>query len=310
MGFVKVEELKKSYGEHNAVDGINFEIALGESFGLLGPNGAGKTTTISMLATLLKPSDGDIIIDGISVTKDPKGVKNILGYVPQDIALYPTLNAKENLYFWGRMYGLKGSYLKQRVKEVLDLVGLADRSQDKINTYSGGMKRRINIAVGLLHKPKLLLMDEPTVGVDPQSRNNILETVKELSNEGMTIIYTSHYMEEVEFLCKKVAIMDKGKIKGLGTVDELKKIVGNKDVIKIESQREFEINATQELTKLYPLGEIHEREFSVMVENSSQELAKILTQVQGLGIDVVSVDVQKPNLEKVFLHLTGKSLRD
>lgn len=311
MSFVEVRNLKKNYKDFLAVKGISFDIQEGQSFGLLGPNGAGKTTTISMLATLLEPSEGDIIVGGYSIKDDPKKVKELLGYVPQDIALYPTLNAEENLIFWGRMYGLKGAYLRERVKDVLEIVSLTDKAKNKIETYSGGMKRRINIAVGLLHKPRLLLMDEPTVGVDPQSRNNILETVKELNKRGMAIIYTSHYMEEVEFLCQKVAIMDNGEIKGMGTVEELKELVGNKDMVKIQSLQNITSEQGNKLTEHFNSSlQIQNRELSLVVANGSKELASILSIIQQIGIEITAVDVQKPNLEKVFLHLTGKSLRD
>ena len=311
MSFVLVNDLKKSYKENPAVKGISFTINEGQTFGLLGPNGAGKTTTISMLATLLEPTGGDIVVGGYSALKQPKEVKKLLGYVPQEIALYTTLNAEENLKFWGRMYGLKGKRLQDRIEYVLDLVGLTDRAKDKLETYSGGMKRRINIAVSLLHEPKLLLMDEPTVGVDPQSRNKILETVKELSQQGMTIIYTSHYMEEVEFLCDNVAIMDAGEIKGLGTVTELKKLVGNKDIIKIESLQAISEKQVTALQKEFNSSlEVTQKEMSILVENGSKEVAGVLAKTLEMGIEAASVDIEKPNLEKVFLHLTGKSLRD
>lgn len=311
MSFVLVKDLKKSYKENPAVKGISFTINEGQTFGLLGPNGAGKTTTISMLATLLEPTGGDIVVGGYSALKQPKEVKKLLGYVPQEIALYTSLNAEENLKFWGRMYGLKGKRLQDRIEYVLDLVGLTDRAKDKLETYSGGMKRRINIAVSLLHEPKLLLMDEPTVGVDPQSRNKILETVKELSQQGMTIIYTSHYMEEVEFLCDNVAIMDAGEIKGLGTVTELKKLVGNKDIIKIESLQAISEKQFTALQKEFNSSlEVTQKEMSILVENGSKEVAGVLAKTLEMGIEAASVDIEKPNLEKVFLHLTGKSLRD
>ena len=212
MNIIEVKELTKVYSGRKAVDRINFEIKKGEVFGLLGPNGAGKTTTISMLSCLIPPTSGDAHIEGKSIIKEPIEVKKRIGVVPQDIALYPTLSAKENLFFWGEMYGLGGRRLKEKVDEVLQIVGLTERSKDRINKYSGGMKRRINIAVGLLPSPKLLILDEPTVGVDPQSRTNILESLRKLNKDGLTILYTSHYMEEVEFLCDRVAVMDLGKI--------------------------------------------------------------------------------------------------
>lgn len=225
MCLVKIENLVKKYDKNTAVKGISFEITKGEVFGLLGPNGAGKSTTISMLSGLLTPTEGKILINGKDTIKNPMLAKKAIGLVPQDIALYPSLTAKENLYFWGRMYNLSGKLLKERVSEVLSIAGLEDRKNEAIKSYSGGMKRRINIAAALLHHPQILIMDEPTVGIDPQSRNHILESVKKLNSEGMTIIYTSHYMEEIEYLCTKIGIVDHGKLIAMGTKDELKKSV-------------------------------------------------------------------------------------
>jgi ABC-2 type transport system ATP-binding protein len=216
MEFVKIQNLVKKYNGNTAVAGISFNIEKGELFGLLGPNGAGKSTTISMLSGLLKPTEGSIFIKEEDVIKNPMDAKRVIGLVPQDIALYPTLSARENLSFWGRMYNLSGKLLKERMAEALEVVGLEDRKNEKIQNYSGGMKRRINIAAALLHRPEILIMDEPTVGVDPQSRNHILETVKKLNEEGMTVIYTSHYMEEVEYLCRRIGIIDHGKMIAIG----------------------------------------------------------------------------------------------
>lgn len=311
MVFVNVNELKKVYGNITAVNKISFTINNGEIFGLLGPNGAGKTTTISIIATLLKPTSGDVTIDNYSVTKKPHKVREILGYVPQDIALYPTLNARENLTFWGRMYNLNGKELKNRVDEVLELVNLTERAKEPIKNYSGGMKRRINIAVGLLHKPKLLVMDEPTVGVDPQSRNSILETVKNLSKEGMTIIYTSHYMEEIESICDTVAIMDNGEIKALDTVNKLKEIVGNENTIKVFLHSPITSERKTILLKTFNSSiQIKDREIYLTTNDSNDRLIDIISTLQSLDLEIDSVDIIKPNLEKVFLHLTGKSLRD
>jgi ABC-2 type transport system ATP-binding protein len=328
-----VTDLVKRFGDHAAVDGVSFQIHAGEVFGLLGPNGAGKTTTISMISCLLEPSAGTVVVDGALTTKDPAKVKRALGVVPQEIALYPTLTALENLKFWGRMYGLGGKLLDERVAEALETAGLADRAKERVETYSGGMKRRINIAAGIMHHPNVLIMDEPTVGIDPQSRNHILETVKELNRRGMTVLYTSHYMEEVEFLCDRVGIMDHGKIIALGTLDELKRLVGDENVISVrvaempegvlESLRALPdvdsatcaapeaASAGQEAEAKAEAGPASEGvTIQVLSHDSGAVIADVVSVLGRAGAHILSVDVREPNLESVFLHLTGKSLRD
>src|SRR5512141_836672 len=238
MKAIEIANLRKSFGENQAVQGISFEVAQGEIFSLLGPNGAGKTTTISMLSCLLRPDSGDAEVMGHSIRTDDMGVKSVLGVVPQEIALYEDLTARENLMFWGKMYGLRGSALKSRVKEVLDVIGLSDRANDRVGKYSGGMKRRVNIGVALLHKPKVIYMDEPTVGIDPQSRRNILDSVVALKDQGMTVLYTTHYMEEAAELSHHIAIMDQGKVIACGTHDELIKLVGELDRLDLTLNRE------------------------------------------------------------------------
>jgi ABC-2 type transport system ATP-binding protein len=228
---LEVQNLAKSYDNFTAVKGISFDIKEGEIFSLLGPNGAGKTTTISMLSTLYTPTSGDAVIGGHSITKDPMAVKQVIGVVPQEIALYEDLTARENLVFWGQMYGLGGKSLNSRVDEVLEQIGLTDKAKNRVKTYSGGMKRRVNIGVGLLHKPRLLFMDEPTVGIDPQSRRAILDTVKDLNKHGMTVLYTTHYMEEAAELSNRVGIIDHGELIALGTQDELTKQVGQAETL-------------------------------------------------------------------------------
>jgi ABC-2 type transport system ATP-binding protein len=223
---IQVSNLHKSFGEIQAVQGISFDVQPGEIFGLLGPNGAGKTTTISMLATLLRPDEGDALVMGHSVRHDPMAVKSVLGVVPQEIALYEDLSARENLTFWGKMYGLRGAKLRQRVNQVLDLIGLSDRANGRVGTFSGGMKRRVNIGVALLHKPRVIYMDEPTAGIDPQSRRNILDGVVTLKDQGMTVLYTTHYMEEAQELCNHIAIMDHDQVIARGTHEELVQLVG------------------------------------------------------------------------------------
>ncbi|MCF6278083.1 MAG: ABC transporter ATP-binding protein, partial [Anaerolineales bacterium] len=228
---LKAQDLRKTFGDVDAVRGISFEIAQGEIYSLLGPNGAGKTTTISMLTGLLSPTGGDAMINGYSVCKDVKRVKEVIGVVPQEIALYPTITARENLVFWGKMAGLRGKRLARRVEAGLEISGLADRAKDKVETFSGGMKRRLNIAVGLLHEPKIIFMDEPTVGIDPQSRRRILDTVKALNEQGMAVLYTTHYMEEAEELSDRIGIVDHGELIAQGTQEELTQLVGGYDTV-------------------------------------------------------------------------------
>jgi ABC-2 type transport system ATP-binding protein len=293
------------------VDHVNLEIKEGEVFGLLGPNGAGKTTTISMICGLLKPDGGDILFEGKSAVKDSMFLKRVMGVVPQDIALYPMLTANENLYFWGRMYGLSGRELDQRVKEVLDIMGLSDRAKERIDKYSGGMKRRINIAAALMHRPRLLIMDEPTVGIDPQSRNHILESVRQFNQQGMTIIYTSHYMEEVEYLCHRVAIMDYGKVIALGTKEELKAMVGDADKVIMEIGLVFG-DIKQRLSVLDYVENIMvtDNTAEILVHDAKAHLPELISAVVGAGNDIASIKVEEPDLEGVFLHLTGRQLRD
>ena len=312
MNVVETKNLTKFYGKECAVDKINFSINKGEIFGLLGPNGAGKTTTVSMFSCLIKPTDGDAIICGYSILSKSLDVKKRIGVVPQDIALYPTLTAKENLIFWGQMYGFYGKDLKNRVDEVLEIVSLKDRQNDLIKKYSGGMKRRINIAVGLLASPELLILDEPTVGVDPQSRINILETLKNLNSSGLTILYTSHYMEEVEFLCNTIAIMDLGKIIALGSLNELRILVGEKDKIifstinDIKEDVKFKISKIQEVDKI----NIFEKSLEVLTLQGRKILPEVTKILWDEGIRVKSVEIKEPDLETLFLSLTGKTLRE
>ncbi|PKQ38106.1 MAG: export ABC transporter ATP-binding protein [Actinobacteria bacterium HGW-Actinobacteria-1] len=308
---VQVTDLVKRFGDFTAVDGVSFSIEEGEVFGLLGPNGAGKTTTISTISCLLSPDGGDVVVSGHSVHGATMAVKRELGVVPQEIALYPTLSAGENLAFWGRMYGLSGAALKSAVNEALVLAGLEDRSKERVEKYSGGMKRRINIAAGVLHHPKVLLMDEPTVGIDPQSRNHILQTVKDLNASGMTVLYTSHYMEEVEFLCDRIAIMDHGKIIAMGTLNELREVVGGMDVVdvKVESVSDSVLECVRAIPGVKQVDRT-DSALQVLTPGSGAVLGKLVATLESEGSHVTSITVTEPNLESVFLHLTGKSLRD
>jgi ABC-2 type transport system ATP-binding protein len=312
MALLEVKELAKSFGSTKAVGSISFDIQEGEIFGLLGPNGAGKTTTISMLSCLLKPDSGDALVDGKSILTEQMEVKKRIGVVPQDISLYPTLSAKENLSFFGEMYGLTGTGLKEKVEEVLEIVGLADRAKEAISRYSGGMKRRINIAVGLLPSPKLLILDEPTVGVDPQSRANILETLKELNSKGLSILYTSHYMEEVEFLCHRIAIMDLGKILAIGDLNELRLLVGERDLLRISTLNDIPPELIDKIKKMQDVSgtEVSDKAVEILTLHGRKLLPQIIEVLGDNNVRIKSVEVKEPNLESVFLHLTGKELRD
>jgi linearmycin/streptolysin S transport system ATP-binding protein len=328
---IETKDLAKTFHSNGslveAVKGINLTIAKGEIFSLLGPNGAGKTTTISMISGLTQPTRGDAFIGGYSITRQSLQAKRLLGVVPQEIALYPTLNARQNLEFFGRMYGLVGKDLAQRVSEMLDFVELSDRQSDRLETYSGGMKRRINIAAGLLHDPQVVYMDEPTVGIDPQSRRRILDTVKQLREQrGMTVLYTTHLMEEAQELSDRVGIIDHGEIIALGTPGDLIQQVGEQDrlIFKVgeaavsnelmEHIRTSVEGVTQAIFD--PPGE--EGEFKtnlsglivVSAKRGRKALPFILHEAEEAGIAIESVEVHEPDLEAVFLHLTGRALRD
>lgn len=310
---LEVKDLVKNYGELTAVKGISFDIKEGEIFSLLGPNGAGKTTTISMLSTLFTPTSGDATIGGHSIIHNPMAVRNLIGVVPQELALYEDLSAKENLAFWGQMYGLSGKELTVRIDEVLSQIGLADRARQHVKTYSGGMKRRVNIGVGLLHKPKLLFMDEPTVGIDPQSRRAILDSVKELNRQGMTVLYTTHYMEEAEELSNRVGIIDHGSLIAIGTQDELTRQVGEMQtlILHIDENEEPErLAGAIRSVKGVIRADVTDHTVSVIVPHAGEALAPAVGKANELGVKIRSVDIREPNLEAVFLHLTGRALRD
>lgn len=305
------QDLHKSYGDNQAVRGISFEIARGEIFGLLGPNGAGKTTTISMLTGLLEATSGSITVDNLSFGKNGNAIKSKLGLVPQELALYPTLSARDNLLFFGRIYGLRGKQLKKRIDAVLEMVGLSDRTNDIIDTYSGGMKRRINIAAGLLHEPEILFLDEPTVGVDPQSRNAIFESVEALNQVGLTILYTTHYMEEAQRLCDRVAIIDRGQIIALDTPKTLIGGLGG-GIIRLGLQNGH-IDTVMQRGGNHPAIKSITRTDGVLIvetHRAQDALMGLLEITNQLDARVTSLEVLEPNLETVFLSLTGKSLRD
>jgi ABC-2 type transport system ATP-binding protein len=310
---LEVGNLVKKYGDFTAVKGISFDIQEGEIFSLLGPNGAGKTTTISVLSTLYTPTSGDATIGGQSVSKEPMAVRNLIGLVPQELALYDDLSARENLLFWGRMYGLSGRALKIRVAEVLEQIGLADRAKERVKAYSGGMKRRVNIGIGLLHKPRLLFMDEPTVGIDPQSRRAILDSVKDLNRQGMTVLYTTHYMEEAQELSDRVGIIDHGELIALGTQAELTRQVGENDtlILHIDEGQDGSslVDAVRSVSGVLR-ADMTNHTVAVIAPEAEDIMAPVIIKANELGIKIRSVDVKEPNLEAVFLHLTGRALRD
>ena len=303
--------LVKRFNDLVAVDGVDIEISPGETYGLLGPNGAGKTTTISMISGLLEPDSGSVSVNGHRITTSSTAGKDAIGLVPQDLAIYPDLTGSENLTFFGRLYGMAGQTLGSRVDEVLEVIGLTDRRDDLTGEYSGGMKRRLNIGIGLLHKPQLLILDEPTVGVDPQSRNAILESVENLSVEGMAVLYTTHYMEEAERLCDRVAIIDEGTIKAEGTRRDLVSMVGEKDRISISGTGNLSA-AAEALGSLDGVvgAATSDHGLDILAVDASSILPAILTTVTASGASITGVQVVEPNLEAVFLHLTGKALRD
>ena len=311
MNAIEVNNLKKTFGDLQAVQDATFAADSGEVLSLLGPNGAGKSTTISMISGLLAPTAGDASIMGHSVTKEPEAAKKSLGVVPQDIALYPDLSARENLVFWGKMYGLRGAALKSRVDEVLEVIGLADRQKDHVGKFSGGMKRRVNIGAALLHKPDVVIMDEPTVGIDPQSRRHILDNVKELNKQGMTVLYTTHYMEEAAELSDHIAIMDMGKVIAYGTHDELIKLVGEQTRIDIKLNVEGS-NVQESWKRVDGVTKIDAQDgtITVLVDDSNQVLPHLFEEASKADVRITSVDIQEPNLETVFLHLTGRALRN
>jgi ABC-2 type transport system ATP-binding protein len=307
------KDLKKQYDKFEAVKGISFNVLRGEIFSLLGPNGAGKTTTISMLSCLLEPTSGTAEVNGHKIPKDAMAVKKAIGVVPQEIALYDSLSAKQNLVFWGQMYDMSGKALENRIVEVLEQIGLTDRAGDRVETFSGGMKRRLNIGVGLMHKPQLLFMDEPTVGIDPQSRRRILDTVIDLKNQGMTVLYTTHYMEEAEELSDRVGIIDHGKLIALGTQKELTRLVGEQETLRLhlgegdDSEKTAEM--LQSLESVVLAGAVN-GEVVLTVEEAATALPSIVSAANEANIRIRSIDIQEPNLEAVFLHLTGRALRD
>ncbi len=304
--------LGKTFKGTKAVKNVNLYLGSGESVGLIGPNGAGKSTTISMLSTLIKPTSGEIKLNGVNIIDKPGEIRGILGVVPQELALYQELSAYENLKFFGSIYKLKGKELEKRVQIALEIVGLENRQNDLVKAFSGGMKRRVNIAAALLHQPQILILDEPTVGIDPQSRNHILETVRMLnSNNGTTILYTSHYMEEVEQLCDRLYIMDHGEIIAAGTKAELLSILSTEDTIKVELSKMEEAFAEQVmLIDGVSKVEVSHVQMKIIAKKGSDLISKLVYLSEQHHIQLINYHTETPSLEDVFLHLTGRTLRD
>ncbi|MDP5273303.1 ABC transporter ATP-binding protein [Chengkuizengella axinellae] len=311
MSFIQCENVVKRYDDLISVDHLSLSINKYEIFGLLGPNGAGKSTAIKMICGLLKADQGQIFVGGVSVKTNSIEVKKSLGLVPQEIAIYENLSARENVKFFGKLYGLRGEELNSKVDLALEFVGLTERKNEKPIKFSGGMKRRLNIACAIVHQPKLIIMDEPTVGIDPQSRNHILESVRKLNEMGSTIIYTSHYMEEIESICTKVGIIDSGRLIALGTVEEL--IDQNKMEDKITLIVDFVPNEMVFELEIHPKIKnvsVNDQTIQVYLNSSETYLQDILFILSKHDVKVHTLKREDPNLESLFLSLTGRSLRD
>lgn len=308
---IRVEGLRKRFGEIRAVDRVSFEVREGEIYGLLGPNGAGKTTTLSMISGLLPPDEGRVLFDEVDLSSDPIRVKGQLGVVPQETALYEDLSARENLRFWAGLYELSGSALEGAVERTLRDLGLEARAKDAVKTYSGGMKRRLNLGLGLVHRPRAVLLDEPTVGIDPQARQNILEVVREVAASGTAVLYTTHYLEEAETLCDRIGIMDHGRILAEGSLEELKRQAGEKDLVTVEGAFDT-ADARRRLSELKG-GQVLSVEDGKIVLSSDggrRAAVDLLSWVFGAGLSLESVSIQPPSLNGLFLTLTGRELRD
>ncbi|MDP6803316.1 MAG: ABC transporter ATP-binding protein [Gemmatimonadota bacterium] len=303
---IHAEMLTRRFGDITAVDGASLDARPGEVTGLLGPNGAGKTTTLSMISGLLAPTSGRILLDGIDLAAEPRRAKSLLGVVPQEIALYEELSARENLEFWGALRGLSGTSLRERIEEVLALVELSDR-RDPVSRFSGGMKRRLNLAAGVVHRPRILLLDEPTVGIDVHARARILELVRQMARDGTTVLYTTHYLEEAEALCDRVAILDHGRILADGTLSQLQRSLGDGKVISARGSF-----TEEEFRARCPVGDaIHFPEDGhVLVAAGHSSAPGVLSALLDSGLSLDDVTIREPSLQSVFLRLTGRELRD
>lgn len=308
---IEVQNLRKTYGPVVAVDGATFEVRAGEVFGLLGPNGAGKTTTIHCISGLLKPASGRVRVAGHDVVREGKAARASIGVAPQELALYEELSAAENLAYWGGVQGLRGTQLKQRIEETLELFGLQDRAREAVKRFSGGMKRRLNFACAVVHGPKVLLLDEPTVGVDPQSRVRLLETVRQQARQGVCVLYTTHYMEEAETLCDRLAIMDNGRLIAQGTLGDLRAVLRERELLTLTGTWE-ERRIREALDRMEELEVLHfgPEELTLAATDASGRLVRILNVLGAAGAEIRGATVRQPSLESLFIRLTGKELRE
>jgi len=310
MPIVEIRDLSKTFNGRKAVDRLNLTIEEGELFGLLGPNGAGKSTTMAMLSTVLQPTDGTAIVSGHDIRKRPKEVREIIGVVTQDVGLYDDLTAAENLAYFGKLHGVEGGKLRKRVNKILDIVQLKDRTKSRVKTFSGGMKHRLNLAVGLIHKPEILFLDEPTAGLDPAARLSVWELIKGFQAEGTTILLTTHYMEEADYLCDRVAIMDQGKIVALGTPAELKRSIGKLEVIEVKARAPKKLVAKLRKIRKVEKAEITSEGLRVLTPAADAVLSQVVKSLADEGVHMDSLNIIQPTLEDVFIKLTGRALRD
>lgn len=310
MSLLRVCRLTKSFGPLRAVDGVSFEVRAGELYGLLGPNGAGKTTTLSMIAGLLRPDAGEVLVEGVPFSADPQRAKRIMGVVPQELAVYEELSARENLEFWGRIAGLPPRAARARADELLAALALTDRAREPVKTYSGGMKRRVNLGCALLHRPRLLLLDEPTVGIDPQARLNILEFIRGLQRDGTAILYTTHYLEEAETLCQRIGILDHGRLLAEGTLAELQQRLGGDRLFVLEGElRGAKPETWPRFTERFQVLQQTDHQL-VVAARDTRDPADCLRDLLNLPVRVENVTLKRPSLNDVFLQLTGRELRE
>jgi len=309
---IEVQDLVKKYGATVAVDHLSFRVERGELFGLLGPNGAGKTSTISVLSTLLPADGGRAVVAGCDVATDPGGVRARIGMVPQEIALYEDLSARDNLQFWGRLYGLRGRDLARRTDEMLEAVELAEHARQRVGSFSGGMKRRLNLAAGLMHGPQVLFLDEPTVGIDAQARSRILEMIRRLNADGLTVLYTTHYLEEAEQLCDRIGVIDRGQLAALGDKEELIRQIGDEDTVRFTLPAE-ELDALAAAAAgwagVVEVGHVRGQAV-VRCADSAGALPEVQAWLGARGLPLVGLEVHRPNLETLYLNLTGRALRE